>query len=304
MAAFDLQVNGYAGVDFNGDLLQEDELGRVCKALEEDGVGGILATFITDDLGVMCSRMERLVQLRDENPEWCELIRGIHIEGPFLNETRGYIGAHPVEHAKRADIESMERLLEAAGGLTRIVTLAPERDEGFTVTRFLVEQEICVAAGHCDPSLEELRGAIGSGLKMFTHLGNGCPMDLNRHDNIIQRVLSLRDDLWISFIPDGAHVPFAPLKNYLDLVGTDRVVMVTDAIAAAGMGAGDYHFLGRDVRIGDDLVARSPDGSHLIGSTITMPRVAENLKVELGFSESEIRKVIEENPRRVIGETR
>ncbi len=304
MAAFDLQVNGYAGVDFNGDLLSADELGRVCDALSKDGVGGILATFITDDLGAMCSRMENLVRIREENREWRELIRGIHIEGPFLNETRGYIGAHPVEYAKRADIESMERLLYAAGGLTKIVTLAPERDEGFAVTRFLVERGICVAAGHCDPPIEELKGAIGAGLKMFTHLGNGCPMALNRHDNIIQRVLSLRDDLWISFIPDGAHVPFATLKNYLDLVGTDRVVMVTDAIAAAGMGPGDYHFLGRDVRIGDDLVARSPDGSHLIGSTITMPRVAENLERELGFPESEIRKLIEENPRILIEESK
>jgi N-acetylglucosamine-6-phosphate deacetylase len=184
------------------------------------------------------------------------------------------------------------------------VTLAPERDDGFKVTRFLTEQGICVAAGHCDPTLKQLKGVIEAGLKMFTHLGNGCPMKLNRHDNVIQRVLSQRDDLWISFIPDGAHVPFMTLKNYLDLVGTDRVVMVTDAIAAAGMGIGDYHFLGRDVKIGDDLVARSQDESHLIGSTITMPRVVENLERELGLSEVEIRKMIDENPRRLIGETR
>ena len=70
------------------------------------------------------------------------------------------------------------------------------------------------------------------------------------------------------------------------------------------MGVGDYHFLGSDVRIGADLVARSPDKSHLIGSTITMPRVAENLERELGLSKFEIQKVIEENPRKLIGETR
>jgi N-acetylglucosamine-6-phosphate deacetylase len=128
-------------------------------------------------------------------------------------------------------------------------------------------------------------------------------MNMNRHDTIIQRVLSLREELWMSFIPDGVHVPFTALRNYLDLVGLDRVVMVTDAIAAARMGPGDYRFLGRDVRIGSDLVARAPDGSHLIGSTVTMPRVAENLSRELGFSEEEIRKVMVENPRTVIGET-
>ena len=134
MGAFDLQVNGYAGVDFNGDLLSGEDLDQVCEALKKDGVGGILATFITDGLDVMCSRMERLVQLRNQNLEWSKLICGIHIEGPFLNETQGYIGAHPVEHAKRSDLGEMKRLLESAGGLTRIVTLAPERDEGFIVT--------------------------------------------------------------------------------------------------------------------------------------------------------------------------
>lgn len=302
MAALDLQVNGYAGVDFNGPLLQEEDLAKVCRALKSDGVDGILATFITDDLDLMCSRMERLVKLRSGNVDWESLIRGIHIEGPFLNETPGYIGAHPVKHARPADLDAMKRLLESAGGLARLVTLAPERDEGFAVTGFLSGQGVCVAAGHCDPSYEEMECAIDAGLKLFTHLGNGCPMELNRHANIIQRVLSLREKLWISFIPDGAHVPFRTLRNYLDLTGTDRVVMVTDAIAAAGMGPGLFHFLGRDVKIGDDLVARSPDGSHLIGSTITMPKVMERLSRELGFSSAEIRKMTEENPRRLIGE--
>lgn len=303
MGAFDLQVNGYAGVDFNGALLEEEDLAKVCHALKKDGVEGILATFITDDFEVMGARMERLVELRSGKKEWEDMIKGIHIEGPFLNEHRGYIGAHPVEHARPAEVDAMKRLLESAGGITSLVTLAPERDERFAVTRFLSAEGICVAAGHCDPSYEELAGAIDSGLKLFTHLGNGCPMEMNRHDNIIQRVLSLREKLWISFIPDGAHVPFRTLRNYLDLTGTDRVVMVTDAIAAGGMGPGLFHFLGRDVKIGDDLVARSPDGSHLIGSTITMPKVKERLADELGFSSAEVRKVIEENPRRLIGES-
>jgi len=304
MEAFDLQVNGYAGVDFNDDDLNAEKLATVCAALKEDGVAGILATIITDKLDLMCSRIARMVKLRKENTEWSEMIRGIHIEGPFLNETPGFIGAHPVGQARAAEVSAMDHLLGAAEGLTRIVTLAPERDYGFAVTKYLTEMGVCVAAGHCDPSLDELRGAIDSGLRMFTHLGNGCPMNLNRHDNIIQRVLALREELWISLIPDGAHVPFTTLKNYLDLLGTKKVVMVTDAIAAARMGPGDYRFLGRDVRIGEDLVARAPDGSHLIGSTVTMPKIAENLSRELGFSEEDIQKVLIENPRTVIGETK
>ena len=102
---------------------------------------------------------------------------------------------------------------------------------------------------------------------------------------------------------EGYRATFKQLRTALDQL-CDNNSISFDAIAAAGMGVGDYHFLGRDVRIGDDLVARSPDKSHLIGSTITMPRVAENLESELGFSKFEIQKVIEENPRKLIGETK
>ena len=112
--------------------------------------------------------------------------------------------------------------LEAAGGMARYVTLAPERDEDNRVTRFLAGQGIRVAAGHCNPSLDELRAAIGAGLTLFTHLGNGCPAMMPRHDNIVQRALSLSDQLYIGFIADGVHVPFVALKNYLKCCGCER----------------------------------------------------------------------------------
>ena len=85
----------------------------------------------------------------------------------------------------------MKRLLDAAGGLTKVVTLAPERDPGFRVTRMLARKNVIVSAGHSDASVDQLQAAIDAGLAMFTHLGNGCPMQMHRHDNIIQRVLSL-----------------------------------------------------------------------------------------------------------------
>ena len=75
---------------------------------------------------------------------------------------------------------------------------------------------------------------------MFTHLGNGCPLLLDRHENVIQRVLSLSDQLWITFIADGAHLPFYVLGNLLHAVGVERALVLTDATAAAGMGPGQY----------------------------------------------------------------
>ena len=298
---FDLQVNGYGGVDFNADDLPAERLHHACEKLADDGVTGILATIITDSPDAMCRRLGRIRELRESDLLAKQLIVGIHVEGPFLNETPGFRGAHPADAIRPADADLMNRLLESAGGLTRIVTLAPERDPGFRVTRMLRGNGVTVSAGHTDASLDELRGAIDAGLSMFTHLGNGCPMSLHRHDNIIQRVLSLADQLWITFIADGVHVPFFALRNYLRMAGLDRCIVVTDAISAAGLGPGRYT-LGRwDLLIGEDRVARSPDGSHFIGSAGTMPLSVQNLITGVGLSKVEALRLTRDNPRSVVG---
>ena len=91
----DLQVNGYAGVDFNSDQLSAESLHACCAQLGRDGVAGVLATVITDQLPAMAARLARIVAIRDQDPLVREMIWGLHIEGPFLNETPGYVGAHP-----------------------------------------------------------------------------------------------------------------------------------------------------------------------------------------------------------------
>jgi N-acetylglucosamine-6-phosphate deacetylase len=300
---FDLQVNGYGGVDFNKDDLTAEELNLACERLLQAGVGGILATIITEDVGRMALRLANLVKHRERDPLARLMIPGFHIEGPFLNETPGYKGAHPADAIRPADEDEMKRLLDAAGGLTRIVTLAPERDPGLRVTRMLDAQGVVVSAGHCDPTLDQLDAAIDAGLRMFTHLGNGCPMQVHRHDNVVQRVLSRADRLWVCFIADGAHVPFFALRNYLRVAGLDRAIVVSDAVAPAGLGPGRYT-LGRwELVIGDDLVARAPDGSHLIGSAVTMARQAENLRVHVGLDDAAVTRLTAENPRRAVGLT-
>jgi len=158
---------------------------------------------------------------------------------------------------------------------------------------------VVVSAGHTDASLDQLRAAIDAGLSMFTHLGNGCPMTMHRHDNIVQRALHLRERIWLCFIADGVHVPPVALKNYLDLAGTDRSIVVTDAIAPAGLGPGRYT-LGRwDLTIGEDRVARSPDGSHFVGSATTMRVAHENLR-RFGLSDADCRALLCANPRRAL----
>jgi N-acetylglucosamine-6-phosphate deacetylase len=233
----DLQVNGYADVDFNADGLDAEAVATVCNRLRDEGVAGILATVITAGVEAMCRRLVNICRVRDADQSIADMIWGVHIEGPFLNEEAGYIGAHPKEFARPAGVETMKRMLDAAGGLARIVTLAPERDMEHRVTRFLDAQGVRVSAGHCNPTLYELRAAIDAGLSLFTHLGNGCPTMLPRHDNIIERVLSLSDRLYVGFIADGVHVPFVALSNYLKCCGCERAFIVTVGIGGAGIGA-------------------------------------------------------------------
>jgi len=298
----DLQVNGYADVDFNADQLASDKVAAICQRLSDDGVAGILATVITADVNTMCRRLANICRVREADRSIAKVIWGIHIEGPFLNEQPGYIGAHPPTHARLADPEIMKQLLDAAGGLTRIVTLAPERDPHLRVIRLLAEQGVRVSAGHCNPTLDELRAAIDAGLSLFTHLGNACPAMLPRHDNIIQRALSLSQQLYIGFIADGVHVPFPALGNYLKCCGYDRAFVVTDAIQGAGLGPGEYAIGQRRVVIDENLATWSADRSHLVGSAGTMPRSAENLRDALKLNEQQIRQLMIENPRRLLQE--
>ena len=300
----DLQVNGYAGVDFNADDLGDEALHGACAQLHADGVTSCLATIITDDLGAMCRRLARLAALRAIDPLVARVIAGIHIEGPFLNETDGFRGAHPADAIRPATRDAMAQLLDAAAGLTRLVTLAPERDAGLAVTRMLVNDRIVVSAGHTDATLDQLRAAIAAGLSMFTHVGNGCPRQMDRHDNIVQRMLSLAHHVWLTFIADGAHVPYFALANYLRAAGMNRCIVVSDAMAAAGLGPGQYR-LGRwDLVVGDDLAAWAPDRSHLVGSAMTMRESARRLREALGLGEEAIADLTRENASELLRATR
>ena len=297
---FDLQVNGCYGVDFNADNLSVEDCHTACEKLRGGGVGHILATIITDDLDRMAARLARIAAIRRQDALAADVISGIHVEGPFLNPEPGYVGAHPPQAVRPADLDAMKRLLDAATGLVRIVTLAPEFDAGLAVTRWLAGQKIVVSAGHCNPDVAQLRAAIDCGLSMFTHLGNGCPMLLHRHDNIIQRVLGLADELWICFIGDGVHIPYPTLRNYLRCVPPERTIIVSDAISAAGLGPGRYSLGGQTVEVGADLAARSPDGTHFMGAAAVMPQVAAGLR-KAGLDEAALRRFLLTNPASAIG---
>jgi N-acetylglucosamine-6-phosphate deacetylase len=134
---------------------------------------------------------------------------------------------------------------------------------------------------------------------MFTHLGNGCPQELPRHDNIIQRVLSLKNDLWICFIADGIHIPFYALKNYIAVAGIKNVNITTDAMAAAGAKSGRYAISNIKLEVGEDRVVREPGKDNFAGSAIDMKSSYKNLIEKVGLSTEESRQLTYSNPNKI-----
>lgn len=136
---------------------------------------------------------------------------------------------------------------------------------------------------------------------MVTHVGNGCPTTMQRHDNIVQRVLSLAEHLWCCFIADGVHIPFYALGNYLTIAGIDRSIIVTDAISAAGLGPGQFSIGEQLVDVDEcGITSIAGDKTHLAGSAVTMQKSVENLKRVLMLDDVSVHKLSSYNPRKAL----
>ncbi len=296
----DLQVNGYVGVDFNDPQTSADEMAKAATAMAADHVAAALPTIITADLDAMCACIANACRAIETQSETAGILAGIHIEGPFLSPVPGYIGAHPKQHALPADTRAMQRLLDAGGEHVRLVTLAPEVDSRAELTRMCAERGIIVAAGHTDASLRQLETCVEAGLSLFTHLGNGCPRLMDRHDNIIYRALRFHDSLNYSLVADGFHVPQVLFENLLEWVPHARLLVVSDAISAAGLGPGTYRLGTRQVTIGPDRAARDASGEHFIGAASSMRDADGWLRDTLRLSSQLRQQLLIDNPRRLL----
>ena len=276
----DVQINGYAGLDFNGpvELLTRENLTKALEPMRRRGVVAILATLTTDAVSDMLARVRQLTGLIEQDERIGSMIPGFHIEGPMINPEDGPRGAHPLQHTSTPaeHPEFLEAFQDASGGRGRILTLAPELPGAEELIARAAEAGIVVALGHHAAEPEHIERAVKAGARMCTHLGNGSHAMLPRLENYIQRQLA-DDRLHAGFIPDGHHIPFPTLKNFIRAKGTTRSVLVTDAIAAADMPPGEYGF-GRRVRRADpDGAVRLPGTPYLAGSALTLDKGVLNV---------------------------
>ena len=280
---FDLQVNGFAGVDFQRADLTADEVERAVVALEQHATTGILWTLITDSIEALATKLAAVERWRAASARAARMIAGYHIEGPYLLPEPGYHGAHDPKKMKAPDPAEFDRLWQVANGRIRLITLAPEWPGSPEFIRHVVRHGVRVAIGHSNADDRAIDAAIAAGMTMCTHVGNGVPQQMHRHDNIIQRVLA-RDELTAVFIVDGIHVPPRVLKNFVRAKPRDKVLFTTDCMSAAGAPPGRYKIGHLEVEVGADRVVREPGKSNFAGSALTMEQAARNAEAFLGWS--------------------
>lgn len=288
----DLQVNGFAGVDFNNPRTTAGEILGSIEALRATGVTRFLPTLITSSFErfAQCARTLAAVNSR--------AIAGLHLEGPYISPDAR--GAHPLEHVAAASIEDFKRRQEVAVGKIRLVTLAPEVPGALRLTEYLVAAGVRVAIGHTMASPEQIRDAIKAGATLSTHLGNGCPPMLPRHPNFIWEQLAA-DELCASLITDGLHLPPATVKAMIRAKTPVRTFLVTDAITSAGCPPGSYEFNGMQVVLGADGRACPPGKPWMAGSSVTLDRAVANAARFSGLSIDEILPMASVQPARYMG---
>lgn len=280
---FDLQVNGFAGVDYQQLNLSGEDLELSAHALRKHRMDYNLLTLITDTMELLETKLRRIEAFREQSPLIRRVFPGYHIEGPYMSPLDGFRGAHRTELMKAPDWDEFQRLQAAANGHIRLITLAPEWEGSDRFIEKVVASGVTVSLGHTNASNEEIDRAARAGATLCTHLGNGAPGNMHRHDNVIQRLLS-RDDLIACFIPDGIHVPAFALKNFVRAKPLDKVLFTTDAMSAAGAPPGTYQIANITVEVGEDRVVREPGRDNFAGSSLTLDEGVDNISRWTGLT--------------------
>ncbi len=261
----DLQVNGFAGVDFLDAAA--DDYRHAGRALAQTGVTAFLPTFIT-------SRKEQLiVALGEVARADATGILGAHLEGPFISAAR--LGAHPADARRDPDLQLLKRLLVA--GPVRLVTLAPELPGALELIRALLERDLTVSLGHSNATAAEAEAAFDLGAHTVTHLFNAMRPFHHRDPGIVGASLA-RDDVIVQAIFDGVHLA-AETEAFLWRATRGRLALVTDHTVPGGWRA---------------------DGT-LAGSTTTMIEAVRRLQA-LGASLEESVNAASLVPARILGD--
>src|SRR5438093_2679135 len=264
---FDVQVNGYGGVDFQQEKLSGDDLLSAARQLRAAGCARFFLALITQPWAKLTARLIALREVRSRSKELQSAIVGWHIEGPFLSAEPGFRGAHDAVSMRDPAPELVRELRELTGRDPVLLTLSPERPGALQAIELAVSLGFKVSLGHTDGSAEVLRRAVQAGATGFTHLGNGCPRQLDRHDNILWRVFET-PGLTVSLIPDRIHVSPPLFRLAHRVLGAEAIYYTTDAMSAAGSPPGRYKLGEMELEVDADQIVRQPGQALFAGSAL------------------------------------
>lgn len=278
----DLHIHGAGG----HDVMEANAraLDRITSTVARHGTTSMIATTVSAPIEDTCHSLEGIARyirkhegLAGEARPAAEIL-GIHLEGPFISKAKR--GVHPSESLAKPSIETLTRLLDAADGLVKIVTVAPELPGAIELIEAVVEAKIVAAVGHSDANFDQARAAIHAGARHAVHVYNAMRAFEHRDPGIVGAILT-DPEVTAEIIADGVHVAGPAIQVLIGCKGADTVVLVSDGIAATGMPDGNYRLGSFDVTVKDG-VCRNSEGK-LAGSTLTLDRALRNL-VALGVS--------------------
>jgi N-acetylglucosamine-6-phosphate deacetylase len=291
----DLQVNGAAGISFSDAALDAGQCRWAFRQILNRGTDRFLPTVISLPRPVYQAVLPVLAAVTSE-PEFRDRIPGIHLEGPFISNQPGAVGAHDPAAVVPPDMDLFKQLLEWADGRIRLLTLAAETEGAAALCRFACDQKVVVSLGHQLATHDDLCRLADAGARALTHLGNAMPNTVPRHENPLLNGL-LHPGLTPMFVADGHHLPVHLLTGMIRLRGTAHTIVVSDASPLAGMPPGEYDMLGNRCLLDQNGRLHNPEKHCLVGSSALLADCAHLLREQAGFTQAEVEQLCGENPR-------
>jgi N-acetylglucosamine-6-phosphate deacetylase len=224
----DVHIHGAGGADTMDST--PDALTTMASVLPSEGTTAFLATTITQEKQKINQALQNVALYREQHntPGKAEVI-GVHLEGPFINEKRA--GAQPPSDIIHPDVLLFQEWQLISGGAIKLVTLAPEKEKGLELVKYLSETGVIASIGHSDATYYEVEEAVQAGASQVTHLFNGMRGLHHREPGVAGAALLL-DELKVEMIADGIHVRPEMIKLALQAKGMDGMLLITDSMRA------------------------------------------------------------------------
>lgn len=284
----DIHIHGAAGADFMDGTQEALEI--IAKHLPAEGTTSFLATTMTEETSVIHTALNSAANFIKQSRSSAAEMLGIHLEGPFISPKRA--GAQPASFIQEPDVHLFKKFQKSAEDRIKLVTLAPERDGGRELTKYLFSQGVIASIGHSDSSYVEVKDGIEAGISHVTHLFNGM-RGMHHRDPGVAGAALLQGELKVEMIVDGVHASPEMIRLAYHSIGSDRAILITDSMRAKGLGEGTYTLGGQQVSVKADE-ARLIDGT-LAGSILPMNVAVKNMLEYTDCSWSDIVKMTSEN---------